>query len=108
MAGSQTIALDTESNSFHHYPEQLCLIQIAAGNKFYVIDTISLKEPVPIKTVLLDDSIMKVVHGADYDIRSLDRHYGFHIHNLYDTSIAARFTGITSSAWQSSSKTCWA
>ena len=35
------------------------------------------------------------MHSADYDIRSLDRHSGLHIRNLFDTSIAARFTGIT-------------
>jgi ribonuclease D len=95
MADSRAIALDTESNSFHHYPEQLCLIQIATLHKVYIIDTISLKELVPLKGVLVDDSIEKVVHGADYDIRSLDRHYGFPIRNLYDTNIAARFVGIT-------------
>jgi ribonuclease D len=95
MADSPAIALDTESNSFHHYPEQLCLIQIATGHKVHIIDTMSLKELAPLKEVLADDSIGKVVHGADYDIRSLDRHYGFRIRNLYDTSIAARFAGIT-------------
>ncbi len=95
MAGSRAIALDTESNSFHHYPEQLCLIQIATRHKVHIIDTISLKELAPLKEVLVDDSIKKVVHGADYDIRSLDRHYGFRIRNLYDTNIAARFAGIT-------------
>jgi len=95
MAGSRAIALDTESNSFHHYPEQLCLIQIATRHKVHIIDTISLKELAPLKEVLVDDSIKKVVHGADYDIRSLDRHYGFRIRNLYDTNIAAHFAGIT-------------
>ena len=95
MADSRAIALDTESNSFHYYPEQLCLIQIATRHKVYIIDTISLKELDPLKEVLVDDSIKKVIHGADYDIRSLDRHYGFRIRNLFDTSIAARFTGIT-------------
>ena len=95
IADSRAIALDTESNSFHHYPEQLCLIQIATGHKVYIIDTISLKELDPLKAVLVDDSIQKVIHGADYDIRSLDRHYGLRIRNLFDTSIAARFTGIT-------------
>jgi ribonuclease D len=95
MVGSLVIALDTESNSFHHYPEQLCLIQIATRNKVYIIDTIFLKDLAPLKEVLVDDSIMKVVHGADYDIRSLDRHYGFRIRNLYDTNIAARFAGFT-------------
>jgi len=95
MAGSRAIALDIESNSFHHYPEQLCLIQIATHHKVHIIDTISLKELAPLKEILADDSIKKVVHGADYDIRSLDRHYGFRIRNLYDTNIAARFAGIT-------------
>ena len=95
MVGSLAIALDTESNSFHHYPEQVCLIQIATRNKVHIIDTISLKDLAPLKEVLVDDSIMKVIHGADYDIRSLDRHYGFRIHNLYDTNLAARFAGIT-------------
>ncbi|MFC1972683.1 ribonuclease D [Chloroflexota bacterium] len=95
LVGSHAIALDTESNSFHHYPEQLCLIQIASRHKVYIIDTISLKELDPLREVLADGSIKKVVHAADYDIRSLDRHCGLHIHNLFDTSIAARFTGIT-------------
>ena len=95
MVGSHTIALDTESNSFQHYPEQLCLIQIASRHKVYIIDTISLYDLAPLRDVLADVSIKKVVHAADYDIRSLDRHCGLHIHNLFDTSIAARFTGIT-------------
>ncbi|MFC2071485.1 ribonuclease D [Chloroflexota bacterium] len=95
MVGSHVIALDTESNSFHHYPEQLCLIQIASRHKVYIIDTISLYDLASLRDVLADVSIEKVIHAADNDIRSLDRHYGFHIHNLFDTSIAARFTGIT-------------
>ncbi|MFA5316653.1 MAG: ribonuclease D, partial [Dehalococcoidales bacterium] len=95
LIGSHTIALDTESNSFHHYPEQLCLVQIASRHKIYIIDTISLSDITPLREVLSDISIEKVVHAADYDIRSLDRHCGLHIHNLFDTSIAASFTGIT-------------
>ncbi len=95
LVGSHAIALDTESNSFHHYPEHLCLIQIASRHKVYIIDTISLYDLAPLRDVLADVSIKKVVHAADNDIRSLDRHCGLHIHNLFDTSIAARFIGIT-------------
>jgi len=95
MLDSKVIAVDTESNSRHHYPEQLCLIQIATGNNVYIIDTIILKDIGPLKKVLADDAIMKIIHGADYDVRSIDRHCGFRIHNLYDTYIAARFAGIT-------------
>ncbi|MFC1961921.1 ribonuclease D [Chloroflexota bacterium] len=95
MLGARDIALDTESNSFHRYPEQLCLIQINTHHKVYIIDTIVLREITSLKEVLADASTIKIVHGADYDIRSLDRHYGFRIRNLYDTNIAARFAGLT-------------
>ena len=95
ILSSQTIALDTESNSFDYYPEQMCLIQIATGTKIYLVDTIILNEIPSLKDVLADASIMKVLHGADYDIRTLDRHYGFHIRNLYDTNIAAVFAGLS-------------
>ena len=94
IAHSSVIAIDTESNSFHRYPEQLCLIQVANKQKIYIIDAISLKELDPLNKILEDDSVKKVLHSADYDIRSLDRHYGYRIRNLYDTSIAARFIGI--------------
>ena len=95
MSDSSAIAIDTESNSRHRYPEQLCLIQIATGHKIYIIDAISLKDLTPLKAILEHGSIMKILHGADYDIRSLDRHRGFHIRNLFDTEIAARFSGAT-------------
>ncbi|MDD4859597.1 MAG: HRDC domain-containing protein [Dehalococcoidales bacterium] len=94
LADSDIIALDTESNSRHYYPEQLCLVQIASRHKIYIIDTISLNDLTPIKGVLVDLSIKKVIHTADYDIRCLDRHSGIHIHNLFDPSIAARFIGV--------------
>ena len=95
LVNSRAIALDTESNSFYHYPEQLCLIQIASRHNVYIVDAISLDNLAPLGGILADASIDKVIHGADYDIRSLDRHYGLHIRNLFDTSIAARFVGIT-------------
>ncbi len=94
IGGFHAISLDTESNSFHHYPEQLCLIQIATRERAYVVDTIAIDALWPLREILGNTAVMKVVHGADYDVRSLDRRYGFRIVNLYDTSIAARFAGI--------------
>ncbi|GAI87101.1 unnamed protein product, partial [marine sediment metagenome] len=72
LVGSHIIALDTESNSYHHYPEQLCLIQIASRHKVYIIDTIALDDLAPLRDILADVSIKKVVHAADNDIRILD------------------------------------
>jgi ribonuclease D len=94
ILGSPAIAVDTESNSYDYYPEQMCLIQIATDSKIYLVDSIILSEIPALKDVLGKASIMKVLHGADYDIRTLDRHYAFHIKNLYDTNIAAVFAGL--------------
>ena len=107
MLDLQAIAVDTESNSRHHYPEQLCLIQIATGNNVYIIDTIILKDIGPLQKVLENKDIMKIIHGADYDIRSIDRHCGFRIHNLYDTYIAARFAGMTEVGLAACSEIYW-
>ncbi len=95
MLDSPVIAVDTESNSFHRYPEQLCLIQIATRDRVYLIDTIILKNISPLKQIFEDASIQKIIHGADYDVRCLDRHFGFRVHGLYDTGIAARFCGLS-------------
>lgn len=47
----------------------------------------------PLGKVLMDSDVVKIVHSGDYDIRSLDRDYGFKFRNVFDTSIAAGFLG---------------
>ena len=88
------IAVDTESDSRHRYPEKVCLIQIATSKKVYLVDTISIEDLSGIGEALANNSIIKIMQGADYDIRCLDRQWGFRIRNIFDTSIAARFTGM--------------
>ena len=94
MSGERRIALDTESNGFHRYPERLCLVQLATGHGLYIVDPLTIDDVAPLGRVLGDAAVEKIVHAADYDIRSLDRQWGFCIRNLFDTSIAARFTGM--------------
>ena len=89
MANSRAIAVDTEANSRHRYPEQLCLIQLATRNKIFIIDTILLREVGPLKDILHDGSTIKVFHTAEYDIRSLNQHFGFQIRGVFDTAIDA-------------------
>ncbi|MDE2766073.1 MAG: hypothetical protein OXI25_06560, partial [Chloroflexota bacterium] len=38
LAGAPRIALDTESNSRHRYPERVCLVQLAGAGRVYLID----------------------------------------------------------------------
>ena len=87
------VAVDLESNGFHRYPERVCLVQIAAGDAAYFVDPLSLDDVSPLGRLLGDASVEKVFHSADYDVRSLDRDWGFRVRGLFDTSIAAAFTG---------------
>lgn len=95
MRQSDVLAVDTESNSRHRYPEQLCLIQIATRQQIYLIDPISLKDISALNEIFIDGTIKKLFHTADSDLRTLDRHGGFRLRNIYDTKIAARFIGMT-------------
>ena len=88
------IAIDTESNSRHRYPESVCVVQVATNSKTYLIDATAVGHMKPIGEVLAAGTVVKVIHGADYDIRCLDREWGFRVRNLFDTSIAARFVGM--------------
>ena len=88
------IALDTEGNSFFRYPEQLCLVQLATPTRVWVIDPLEVGDMSPLGRLLVDPRVTILAHGADYDVRSLDREWGYRIRGLYDTTIAARFVGM--------------
>ena len=90
---SPRIAVDTEANSRHRYPERVCLVQLATERGVYVIDAVALPDLSRLGSVLADTRIEKVLHGADYDIRGLSRDWGFEFRNLFDTYVAARLLG---------------
>jgi len=87
------VAFDIESNGFYHYPERVCLIQLAVRDQIFLIDPLALDDFTVLSTLFSDETVEKIFHAADYDIRSLDRDWGMRIHNLFDTGIAAAFIG---------------
>lgn len=90
----KVIGVDLEADSMYCFKEKICLIQIATGHQAFLIDPFDLKEISPFLKVLEDSAVVKVFHGADFDIRSLDRDYQTRVNNLFDTEIACRFLGI--------------
>ncbi|HTM19216.1 MAG TPA: hypothetical protein VL172_01870, partial [Kofleriaceae bacterium] len=42
MAAAPWVALDTESNSMFVYRERICLVQINAGGRLFVLDPLAL------------------------------------------------------------------
>ena len=89
------IGLDLESNGFHRYQECVCLLQLCIKNKIYLIDTLAIGEIEPLRKILENSAIEKIIHSAQHDIRSIDRDWNFHLKNLFDTSIASAFVGST-------------
>jgi ribonuclease D len=88
------IAVDLEMDSLHHYREKVCLVQISTRQESWLIDPLALNSLSPLAAPLTNPEIVVVMHGSDYDIRSLHRDFGIEVSNLFDTMIAARFLGI--------------
>lgn len=93
------VAVDIESNSLHHYTERVSLIQVTGRDgdgvcHHAVIDPLADVEVPMLGPLLADPEVVVVFHGADFDVVSLKRDYGFTINNIYDTMIAARAAGI--------------
>ena len=91
--GRGPLVLDTEADSFHHYREKICLVQLAAGGRLALVDPFAAGGLAALAAPLADPGIRKILHGADYDIRLLHRESGLTVGNLYDTMIAARLAG---------------
>ncbi|MCP4670342.1 MAG: ribonuclease D [Desulfobacula sp.] len=88
------IGVDLEADSMHCFKEKICLIQIATAKQAFLIDPFEFKKISPFLKVLENSNIIKIFHGADFDIRSLDRDYNTKVNNLFDTEIACRFLGV--------------
>ncbi len=94
LLGETIICVDLEADSMHCFKEKICLIQIATTDRAFLIDPFEFDSLAPFIRLLEDGQVKKVFHGADFDVRSLDRDYGVRIRNLFDTEIACRFLGI--------------
>ena len=94
-AANGHFALDTEADSMHSYFHKVCLIQITAAGRHLVIDPLALEpsDLAPLWKVVGDPSTPVLMHGADYDIRILDRDYGARVGGLQDTQIMAQLLG---------------
>lgn len=94
-AGFGRVALDTEADSFHSYRSKLCLIQLSFGSTHVVIDPLAVSpgDLAPLTALLADRDVTVIMHGADYDLRVLDRDLGVEVTGLRDTQAAAQLLG---------------
>jgi ribonuclease D len=87
------VALDTEAASFHRFVDRIYLIQLSTVRETAIIDPLTVTEVAGLGALLADPAVEVVFHDGDYDLRILDRDYGFHARHLFDTRIAAHLLG---------------
>lgn len=93
VAAQAEIAVDTEADSLHSYFDKVCLIQISIPGEDLIIDPLARVDLASFGAVLQDDAVTKVFHGGDYDLRIMNRDFGFTVRNLIDTSVCAQLLG---------------
>jgi len=85
------VALDTEADSLHAYPEKVCLIQISTVAGDWLVDPLADLDLDPLLDAL--DAHELIFHAADYDLRLLLKHHQFTPSAIFDTMLAARLLG---------------
>ena len=87
------IALDTEADSLHAYPEKICLIQITTPEGDELVDPLANLDLTPLLEVLCGHEL--IMHGSDYDLRLFRKHHNFVPRSVFDTMLASRLLGQT-------------
>lgn len=89
--GVLEIAIDLEAHNYRSYQGFVCLMQISTRDEDWLVDTLALRAHMQLLSpVFTDPSKVKVLHGADSDIVWLQRDFGLHIVNMFDTGQASR------------------
>lgn len=96
LLGEKVIAVDTEADSFYHYFDKTCLVQIGTRKHTYLIDTLAFDGPEAMATlapIFSSSDIQVIFHAAEYDIYVLKRDYGYTFANIFDTMVSAQLLG---------------
>lgn len=91
LRASPWIALDTEADSLHAYPEKVCLLQITTPDGDELIDPLAAVNLTPLFQAFSEHEL--IMHGADYDLRLLRKHHDFVPRAIFDTMLASRLLG---------------
>jgi ribonuclease D len=93
LKGEPLIGADTEAAGYHRYFDRLSLVQLSSRTENFLIDPQAVSDLSPLGELFASESIEKVFHDADYDLRILDRDAGLSLAALFDTQVAAAFLG---------------
>jgi ribonuclease D len=93
LSSASRIGLDCEAAGFHRYTDRLCLVQLSTEGNTLLLDPLAVDLTDFLRPLLEDPQVAVVMHGADFDIRLLDRDLGLRVRGLFDTQIGATLLG---------------
>ena len=94
LSAAPVIAFDTEFVSEDRYRPQLCLIQVAAGDRLAIIDPLRMQTTGPFWDLLVQPGRTVIAHAAREESRFCYRFTGKPIGGLFDTQLAGGFSGL--------------
>ena len=86
------VAIDTEAMGLDPHRDRLCVVQLSPGDGAADVVQIGAKpgDPVNLKKLLTDKSILKIFHFARFDLGILYKTFGVMAEPVYCTKIASR------------------
>lgn len=87
LVAEKHIGLDVETTLKE--PRILCTVQMASESQVYVIDMLPITDMRPLKRLMEDSGVVKIIHNRDFEAAVLGQ-YGIQIHNVYDTLVESR------------------
>lgn len=88
-------SVDLEHHQYRTFLGLTCLMQISTRTEDFIVDTLELwKDMHILNQPFSDPKILKVFHGADYDIEWLQRDFGIYVVNMFDTGQAIRLLNL--------------
>ncbi len=91
--GAAAIAVDTEFMRTDTFYPILGLVQLCDGNNTWLADPLSIGDLSSLSALLTNPSVIKVFHSCSEDLEVLHRVLGVVPSPLFDTQVAASFTG---------------
>jgi ribonuclease D len=87
------LAVDTEFMRSQTYYPKPALVQVNDGSGNYLIDPLKIEDFTPLREVLLDQGVAKVLHSCSEDLEVFQTLLGAIPHNIFDTQVAAAMSG---------------
>ncbi|MEI7556928.1 DNA polymerase [Candidatus Chlorohelix sp.] len=85
----QLLGVDTETSGLDPFTSKLLLVQIASPEICYIIDASKVRLT-PLKRLLENPRILKILQNAKFDYEMLKERAGIVLENIYDTMLAER------------------